>query len=115
MASITAWHCAEHTACLRLRTIRPPPGKRFPGGEAAALRHLGLRDQVHPIDVWATVYLDPEAARVYAAADFAHFGHPTWTAPVEGGGTLVVIDLRPGLIAHGAKVADPTWDDNRSY
>lgn len=72
-----------------------------------ALRLIGLRDQVHPDDVFASVYPTREAADVFAAANLADYGHPTLATVAVDGGWLGVIDLRPCLAACGIAPTDP--------
>jgi hypothetical protein len=86
--------------------------KQVDGG--AALRLLGLRDRVHPIDVVAFAYRDQAAADAYAASNAEHHGLASLgTAPCDGG-VVGVLDLRPALAEYGRSYepADPRKPDH---
>lgn len=79
---------------------------------AAALRLLGRRDEVHPRDVSACVYQSREAAQAWADANREHWRHPSLGIVAVDGGVLGVTDLRSALREFGTKPTDPTWSDD---
>jgi hypothetical protein len=97
--------CTDHASCQMASAARVPGGESM--DRDAALRILGLRDEVHPDDVYAYVITDPAIVALSRAVNREHYGHPSWTATVEGAGTLVVLDFRPVLAESGIDPTDP--------
>jgi hypothetical protein len=75
---------------------------------AGALRRLGLRDTVHPLDAYAFRYQSQEAADAFAVSNREHHGHPDLGSYVAHGGVIGVIDLRHSL----EHVTDPALPDD---
>lgn len=73
-----------------------------------ALRRLGLRDSIHPDDVFACLYPSQEAAAAFAACNLEHHGHPDLGSYVTGKGVVGVCDLRRAL----PRVTDPSLPDS---
>lgn len=95
----------------RRRQLEDAHGRPVLAGAGDALRLLGLRDRVHPLDVIAFVYRDQAAADAWAASNADHYGHPCLgTIPVDGG-VLGVLDLRPALAREGVGPKDPAEPD----
>jgi hypothetical protein len=76
---------------------------------AAALRLLGLRDQVHPLDGYAYAYRDQAAADAWQESTFEHHGIPSLGTSVGGDEVIGVYDLRA---CPGIKPADPSMPDD---
>jgi hypothetical protein len=80
---------------------------------AAALRLIGKRDKVHPVDAIAFAYRDHLAAAAWSASNRVHNGVPPLGIAVGGDEVIAVLDMRPALSAHGAwKPADPSLPDD---
>jgi hypothetical protein len=98
-----------HRPCRKARRILADgPAPTFPSGDA--LRILGLREQIHPDDVYAWLYTTSEDAKALLAANKAHYGHPGWVVPVEGG-FVQVVDFRPALAESDCPLTDPALPD----
>lgn len=82
-----------------------------PYDTAKALRALGQRDKVHPVDSYAYLHETREAADAYAKADMEEHGHPTWILCLPDVGWVVVIDFRPCLLEHKVPLRDPQEPD----
>jgi hypothetical protein len=80
--------------------------------EAPALRALGLRGQVHPLDAHACLYSSAQMAAAWAQLNLDHYGHPSLGILVVEGGVIGVIDLRPALAAHGCLPVPPGQPDH---
>jgi hypothetical protein len=104
-------NCDEHQSCRDVAALLIGEHLPMPYPREVALRGMGLRDKVHPYDVQATVHADRDTAEKFAAANRDHFGHPCWTATVDGKGVLVV-DLREALTAQGGPIVDPDLPDD---
>jgi hypothetical protein len=97
--------CDDHQ--LRRERLIAAHGQPAPADTGTALRLLGLRGQVHPLDAAAFIYRDQAAAAAWAEEDAEHYGVPRLgTAPVDGG-VLSVLDLRPAIAAHAQRAGRP--------
>lgn len=76
-----------------------------------ALRLIGKRDEVHPRDVIAFVWRDPELAEEACRGNREWFEHDVWGPIMIDGGMLEVIDFRPDLRRQGLPVTDPSLPD----
>ncbi len=107
-------HDAREETCLRRpcrrarQIVRENAFSPFPAGEA--VRIMGMREQIHPADAYATLLPTISDAEVWRAANEAHYGHPGWVVPIEGG-AVQVIDLRPMLAESGVEPTDPALPD----
>jgi hypothetical protein len=80
--------------------------------EAAALRLIGERDQVHPHDVAAFAYQDHRAEQAWAASNLKHHGHPSLGSAIGGDAVIGVLDLRPECLRHGSVLISPHRPDH---
>lgn len=75
-----------------------------------ALRHLGLRDTIHPRDVWASLFPSQEVADAFALANLEEHGHLNLGSYATGEGVVGVCDLRNSLLGD---VTDPSEPDEK--
>jgi hypothetical protein len=80
---------------------------------AAALRHAGLRESVHPRDAYAFAYRDAAAAQAWQQSTLDHHGvgHFGTYATGRGPEVIGIYDLRPALAELGAPPTDPGLPD----
>lgn len=76
---------------------------------AAALRLLGVRDRVHPMDAYAYAYRDQAAADAWQASTAEHHGIQSLGTVVGGDEVIGVYDLRH---APGITPTDPSLPDD---
>lgn len=91
-------------------SLRARYGRPLTADVAGALRRLGLREAVHPLDAYAFRYDSQEAADAFAVSNLEHHGHPDLGSYLaDDGGVVGVLDLRPALAPH---VTDPALPDD---
>jgi hypothetical protein len=83
------------------RTVRNGP----------ALRLAGLRSEIHPDDVFASLHDSREAAKAFMEANDHFYGHPNYGPFVTDNGFLVIADLRHVLADNGVETTDPKLPD----
>lgn len=98
---------SDHGAALRAKY---PGVKVIDAGEP--LRHLGLRDAIHPFDAVASLFPSQEAADAFAAANLEDYGHPNLGSYADGDGVIGVLDMRPALAQMGGRPCDPLLPDD---
>jgi len=89
----------------------PSPGVRQLDS-ARALRHLGLRDQIHPYDAFVFAFPDREAFEASAKRDREINGHDVLGPYETEAGVVGICDIRPQLRAHGLAAIDPALPDD---
>lgn len=75
------------------------------------VRHLGLRDELHPDDAFGYIYATRAEYDDAAAGNYVAYGNRVH-GPIEVGDRLVqIVDLTPQLRATGARPTDPRMPD----
>lgn len=87
-------------------------GHRQTADPGWALRLLGIRDQVHPHDVYASLYDDEALAEEATRLNRSFFGHETYGPLATDAGWLDVADLRSTLLCQNVAPADPAEPDD---
>jgi hypothetical protein len=77
-----------------------------------ALRFLGKRHEVHPIDVIAFLYASQEACDAFADGNLRHNGSPDLGSYPTGEGVIGICDLRPQFAEFGVAPTDPAKPDD---
>lgn len=79
---------------------------------APALRLIGRRDEVHPVDVHACAYRTEALARAWHQLNLDHYGHPSLGVATVDGAVIGVLDLRPVLAGFRVAPVPPDYPDN---
>jgi len=64
---------------------------------ARVLRHLGLRDQIHPLDAFVYAFPDREAYEESAKRDRELYGNDVLGPYETEAGVVGIVDIRPQL------------------
>jgi hypothetical protein len=79
---------------------------------ARVIRHLGLRDRVHPHDAVAFSYPAMDVYEASAKRDREIHGNEVFGPYETEAGIVAVVSLRPQLLRQGHPVADPAEPDH---